>query len=528
MSQTSAIDLPAIRARDVNAIRVDPDRLSILTAVAACGVALATALYFVHGLQLPYADDNYRDLAQAQATLDGHPFSDPFFAGEWIWYNPLLPWLVALGASLTGASLAPFHVQAGPWLNLLGPIAFYLVAMRVAGRHAALVALVLFLFVNGQTDSSRDHSTYGPWLYVASFAQGLFYLTILALRRARHDQTVQSALLVGGLIGITLLTHAGPAVVLALVAMCVLRPRRWMIAGFAGLIVASPYLYALVVHYGAHVRNVVPMAGGMWLTASIVRFPELLWANALLIACGVAGLFLLKDRVVGAWLGVSLLLLGYGLWCDRIPVLPRIVPTFHFWRYAMAGLTVYAGVAIWSLIRRLAGARADLLVSVAAVVVVGAVYPRYLERPDFWGRAISQQRAATAWLTPYLREHTAPDDVVLAPTDVALQLVGPAGRNVVALHPIFSNPYVDPTPRIHDQREMFDALEAGDSQRFLTIARKYGVRHVAAAKDRDCDMLNRSPLVLEKREGGACVFEVVPRNAARISSPLPSTMLSAP
>jgi hypothetical protein len=508
MSQTSAIELPSIGDRDISAGRVDPNRLSILTAIAACAIALATALYFVHGLQWPYADDNYRDIAQARATLDGHPFSDPFFAGEWIWYNPLLPWIVALGASLTGTSLAMFHVQSGPWLNLLGPVAFYFVAVRITGRHAALVALVFFLFVNGQTDSSRDHSTYGPWLYTASFAQGLFYTTVLALQKARRDRTMRSALLVGGSIGLTLLTHTGPALVLAVVTMCVLRPRSWTIAGLTAAIVATPYLYPIVVHYGAHVRNVVPMAGGMWLTASIVRFPELLWTNALLIACAAAGLFLLKDRILGAWLAVSLALVGYGLWCDRIPQLPRIVPTFHFWRYAAAALTVYAGAAVWFLVRRVAASRAELVVSAIAVVAVGAAYPRYLERPDFWGRALSHQRTANAWVAPYLRDHTAPDEVVLAPTPVALELVGPAGRKVVALHPIFSNPYVDPATRLQDHTAMFDALQAGDSQRFLGMAGRYRIAHVAAGEDADCDALNRPPLLLMKREGHACVLSV--------------------
>jgi hypothetical protein len=508
MSQTSAIELPSIGDRDVSTGRVDPDRLSILAAIVACGIALATALYFVHGLQWPYADDNYRDIAQAQATLDGHPFSDPFFAGEWIWYNPLLPWIVALGASLTDTSLATFHVQSGPWLNLSGPILFYLVAVRLTGRHAALVALVFFLFVNGQTDSSRDHSTYGPWLYTASFAQGLFYATVLALQNARVDGTLRSALFVGGSIGLTLLTHTGPALVLALVTICVLTPRSWTIAGITAAIVASPYLYPLVVHYGGQVRNVVPMAGGMWLTASIVRFPELVWANVLLIGCAAAGLFLLRDRILGAWLAVSLALVGYGLWCDRIPELPRIVPTFHFWRYAGAALTVYAGAAVWFLIRRLATSRAELVASAIAIVAVGAAYPRYLDRPDFWGRALSQQRTANAWVAPYLRDHTAADEVVLAPTAVSLQLVGPAGRRVVALHPIFSNPYVDPTTRLQDHTAMFDALRAGDSQRFITMAGRYGIGHVAAGEDSDCDELNRSPLVLMKREGHGCVFSV--------------------
>ena len=44
----------------------------------------------VGGLTWPYDGDHFRDIAQAQTALDGHPLADPFYLGEWVWYNPLL------------------------------------------------------------------------------------------------------------------------------------------------------------------------------------------------------------------------------------------------------------------------------------------------------------------------------------------------------------------------------------------------------------------------------------------------------
>ena len=60
---------------------------------------------------------------------DGHPLSDPFYAGEWIQYNPLVrgSWRWSAAFRMTPSA---FHVRGGPWLNLPAPIGFYL---RAAG-----------------------------------------------------------------------------------------------------------------------------------------------------------------------------------------------------------------------------------------------------------------------------------------------------------------------------------------------------------------------------------------------------------
>jgi hypothetical protein len=478
-------------------------------AVAACLVALATALRLVHGLQWPFVDDHFRDIAQAQSALDGHPFQDPFYVGEWLWYNPLVPWLIAAGSRMTGLTPTVFHVQSGPWLNLLGPVAFYLLAVRLTGRGAALVALLLFLFFNASADSSREHATYGPWLFVASFAQGLFYLTMLALCRAREENGLGSAALAGLLAGITFLAHTGPAVLLAIVAALVLRPRALLVCGAVSLAIASPFLYSIVVHYGAHVRNGAPMAGGLWLPASLVRFPQLLADNAFPLLCAFIGMFLVKDRLLKTWLGVSLALLAYGLWGDRLPGLPRLVPNYHFWRSASAAMTIYAGAAICWAVHRAVRARTPVVIAGATVVSMAIVYPAYRERPDSWGRTIALQRGAdSAQLTRALRDATGADAVILASNQISLEIAGPAGRKVVALAPLFSNPYVDLEPRTRDRDAMFAALHSGDAARFLTLTRQYGVTHVIAATEEQCRQWNGRPLVMVIREGTRCLFRI--------------------
>lgn len=86
-------------------------RLVDLAAAALIALALSAALAVVSGLSWPYDGDHFRDIAQAQTALNGHLLSDPFYAGEWIWYNPLVAWVLALVSLATGAPVALSHVQ---------------------------------------------------------------------------------------------------------------------------------------------------------------------------------------------------------------------------------------------------------------------------------------------------------------------------------------------------------------------------------------------------------------------------------
>jgi hypothetical protein len=495
-------------AHDARLTAADKRLLSFL-AIAACAVALVTALRLTHGLTWPYADDHFRDLAHAQGALDGHPLQDPYYAGEWIWYNPLLAWVLAATSWATGFSPALVHVHAGPWLNLFGPIAFYLLAVRLGGPGAGLVSLILFLFVNGPSSYSRDHATYGPWLFAATFAQGLFYATVLALTRARHDQTDRSARVVGVLAGLTFLAHTGPAVLLAVLAVCVLRPRALLVCGIVAATVASPYLYSIVVHYGAHVRNPAPMAGGLWMTASRVTFPALITSNSFVIVCGLAGMLLLKDRLLKAWLAISLVVLAYGLWCDSVGQLPRFVPNYHFWRYASAAMTIYAGSALWWLLRRVSGRRVVAVTTIAAAVTLSAGYSTYANRPDSWGRLLAQRLdLRPIQLARVLRTRSTERAVILVENGPGLEIAATAGRKVVALDPLFSNPYVDLAPRAQAADAMFRSLDAGDSPAFRALARTYGVTHVVALQPRQCRDWDRPPLAVNYYDGDACLFAI--------------------
>jgi hypothetical protein len=477
-------------------------------AVVVCAISLTVARSHVAGLEWPYDGDHYRDVAQAQAALDGHPLSDPFYGGESIWYNPLLSWTVAAGASVARVPPATFHVQAGPWLNLLGPIAFYLLAAATAGRGAAFAALVIFLFFNCRAEPALTCPTYSCWLFVASFAQGFFYLSLLVIATTPRDPTAGRAVMVGALAGLTFLTHTAPALILGTVAMFVLRPRALAIAGATAAAVASPFLVSIAWHYRFSILNDAPMAW-RWLPVTLQGFPGALRTDALLITAGLAGALLARNRVLLLWMAVSLSLTAYGLARDWVPALPAVVPAFHFWRSALASLTLLTGVTAWTVCERVAGRYAGVVLASAAALAIAANLQQYRGRFDFvYGRSIARNRDPNhAAAGAFLRKVTREDAVVLGSRGASLQIIGPAGRHVVAVNANWSNPYIENATRVRDRDTMLDLLKSGDVRGFTELADTYRVTHVVGVGTEECAQMSRPLVQLLYTFGEVCVFQ---------------------
>ena len=136
-------------------------------------------------LDWPEDADLYRDIAQAETFARGRLLADPFYAGEGLWYNPLVPLLVAGGARASGQPVHVLYTRLGPFLNLLAPLAFGLLLARLSGPAAGLAAAFAFAYLGDPREPPWASPTYSPWLFSASFAQGLFCLTLLAHGWAR-------------------------------------------------------------------------------------------------------------------------------------------------------------------------------------------------------------------------------------------------------------------------------------------------------------------------------------------------------
>lgn len=215
------------------------------------------------------------------------------------------------------------------------------------------------------------------------------------------------------------------------------------------------------------------------------------------------------------WLVSSVGFIMYGyisqILPNQVPV-PSIVPGFHFLFYLKALESILFGYGMITISRliivlisylipfmdRLLFARNRLklwseraVLSLLILVTLVKAYPSYLSREDFTGlRVLAQQMSQRQDMKAFtwIREHTQPTDIFLAPDDLGLFLVGPSGRKVVAVDGFFSNPYVDWITRVFDRNLMLEYLKVGDFKEFCTLALKYPVTYVMTYPDQSRDV----------------------------------------
>jgi hypothetical protein len=532
-----------------------PSRILAGLAVAVvCALALRQGLATTSGLHWPYDEDLYRDIAQARTMADGAWLADPFYLGESIWYNPLGPALVAIVSKLTALPVNEASVRIGPWLGLLAPLAFALFAATLLGRRGALAALVIFVFVTPGRLPGLLCATYSPWPFGAQLAQAPFFLGLAALVKAQARPQLRRFVLAGGLLGLTFLAHTAPALVLGAVAATVVawgplagarRRQRfgWLAALLAtAVVVASPFLWSIVVRYRLRVVNREP-GGYVWTGMGLDSLSgglalglgrPVLAAIVLLGLVAIAAAIVRRPSrfggpggrlVVLSWLGWNALLLAYSLarpaWERRGLGVPPLVPAFHFWALLGAAVSLLAAFgAVW-LGERLAAAApirpehrarvAELAAPTMAFAAALVCYPAWLVRDDFVeARRLAEfhgswedRNATHLWV----RAHTAPGDVFLAEHDPGLRVVATAGRKLVAMDSGFSNPFVPWQPRAEAAARMLSSLHPGGHDVFHPLAVAYHVSYVLVERERAETPFPDAPfLTLVFKKGNFAVY----------------------
>jgi hypothetical protein len=456
----------------------------------------------------PDDPDLFREGALAQSFADGHGLDDPYYRGEWIWYPPLVPGAVAALARVTGDPVPALYARAGAYLNLLAPILFAALAARLLGPPASLVALTVFLYriPRGPTGATPFYSTL---LYSGNFALGLFFLTLLAYVALPEKSRLRYAL-TGVALGVTLLGHAGPFVVLVVLfllefARAAVRDPRAALRDFALLfataaLAATPLLVSIVGHYHLRILNPVPSQWVAWsATATAMGRQVDRYTGAALAALVV--LWARGPRraawVVTAWIASATVLVAHSFAAAAYDW-RTIVPRHHLSVYLRAVqplLIGYGAAALGSLAWRSVERKARLAGTVAlstreatrwAVMVGGALavvllaLPGQLRRAGPLGTGIISRATVEESLDAYqwMRGALRPDDVVLATDDRALMVVGPAGAKTVAIEALFANLYVDNEKRTIARDEMFAALRRGDEAAFEALADEFSVTHV--------------------------------------------------
>ncbi len=498
-------------------------------AMGLIALAFVPAYRATFDLQWPNEYDLYREMASARSLLQEGFGHDPCYAGERIWYNPLTHLALAGLHRLTGWTLPVTTVRGGVYLNLLGPIAFFLMAVVLLGRRRGLLALIGYLFCLGGSFPSWAAATYSPWLYPVNFAQGFFYMLILMLALWGWPHTsLRWALLAGLLWGTTFLAHTAPAILFGGVLACYVvsrvlqAPESWptlarrhlpalSLLGGGALLVTLPFVLSIVGYYGLHIRNPSPngyvpdFLGYRHVPLMILRHldvPVLVgwWGLVQLIRGRCPPV---ARRILLPWLILSAAYLFYGYVVVGLSKLgvhaPMMVPSFHALFYFKAALSLLFALGVEQLARFLRSKWAHVRWPVAAPgpALLGgalALLIALLETPHYWIRydynlardealmrgAETNRIAVYTWL----EQHAGPGDVVLASDDLSLFGIAPAGAKVVAVDPYLSSPYVDVQQRRTDRNRMDVLLAHGDGAAFEALAARYGVTYVMEEPDR--------------------------------------------
>lgn len=485
-------------------------------------VLLVMGVRTTHDLEWPSDPDLYRDIAQAQTIADGSLFSDPYYRGEKIWHNPLMPLIVAAVSKPLGLPVHMTYVRIGAYFNLLALIAFYVWVYRLAGVTGAAAATFGFVFYRETWAPNWVTAVYSPWLFAMTSSQSLMYGSLVAYRAALRRGGVSRHMVAGLLTGLTFLAAAPPALMLAGVLTAgavgsVIRAHRksgpavrraltsHLLLAAMALAVASPFLYFILWHYDFQVLNSEPM---LWEWASletVLPARDLRWPRLLAIAGAMVLALRARRRPLDALLLAAFVVTAAGLLAYRHLLallgihLPQFVPSHYFVFYLQAAQWMLVGVLVsnaWCALEALAGrlsgrrlaspARAAVIASALVAIGLVAVVPQYGRRgyfnPARSGSLEEAQRSHPNEAFTWIRRHTSPYDVFLAPEGMVLRVVGPAGRKTVVVSSVFSNPYVDRERRVRAAERIYRALLDRDWKRFQDAARQVGVTYLLSSR----------------------------------------------
>ncbi len=503
--------------------------LAVLLLIFMLVLAFIPAWKAVAGLERGSTIDLHRDEAFVQAILEGHYGEDPTYLGGAMWYTPLITWLEAAVAWATGLPPARTIVMLGPIANLLAPATFFTMCWYFLGPVRAVAATAAYLFWAIGQEPGWVVATYGHRLIPVCFSQCFFYLELILIDKAFRTTRPGPFLLAGLGAGLTFLAHAGPALI-GVLLIAVLATGRMMTAarrkdlqGFrrggltalcaaAGFLLASMPLTWYLLKGGMQVAN----REGFLFTyyaLSLQHLRVLIHHNAtwyMLLALAGVGFLLWRPQFIGmprhvrtllrAWLtvAVALFLYSYSLSVADTHLgihLPAILPTFHFYFYASAVLSVLAGTACVALLRhawargrarirprRSVGRSERALIFFSAIAVGCAIkYPAYATRRDI---AVVRTRDLTFQADSMGAEAataihgTVPwSGVVLCREELSIWPMLCTARHVVATASTMGNPYLDQDAREHDRALLLLGLEQvlPDTGPLLQA---YGVTHL--------------------------------------------------
>jgi hypothetical protein len=486
--------------------------------VLIIGASFVVGLKTTLDLKWPVDSDQYRDIASAQTMADGDLTSDNCYAGKKLWYNPLLPGIIASLNKITGIPIPTLSARSGTYLNLLAPIAFSIMVWFLFGPKTAIIATLAFLFSINTDLRSITLATYSPWILPVTFIQSFFYLLIaLLFYILKNQKGTESYFLLGALTGITFLGHLAPTILFAFIVTAMLtltfiktrNPetiKKFAAVVFSSILFALPLLYFPVFVYRMRMLNYAPATWlGVFIPANLVA--ENLNFAFLVTAIGFIAMYKSKisnftKNIMTLWLIAASMFLIYSLVVTyfarkQIMYLPALVPWWHFYFYLKAAQAVFFGygfIKLFELLFAFCGrifklpksSAFDVVPIVVALVVTVMLFPSYMNRMDLiparkYVIDATEKRSHEIAAYHWIRKNTKKDDVFLAPDNYSLFVVNPAGRKTVCTKKEFSNPFVDFKKRNGDRNQMFEYLRENHFSEFQYLAAEYSVDYVISS-----------------------------------------------
>ena len=487
-----------------------------------CGVAFVHNYLTTYDLLWPAFDTQFREEASAQTFLDEGYGPDSNYLHEDLWYNPLSGVVVAVVSYISNIPAHTVVPQIGTYINLLAPLCFFLMMVKLIDPWSAMAGTAGFLFLGSPRFADLEAATYSPWFLPNNFVQALFYLGVTACSKAlTTNRLVGGYYLIGTLLGLLFLGHPAPALILGCMVVGVTTTGGWQSKQYSraighlsaalgtALVVSAPFLFYIGWHYKLRTLNSFPSLSP-YTRLDLNESPQLirdLISVPLLVA--VAGWVIhvkmtwreKPTLVLLLWptSAAVFLLYNYGraIAAKRGIFLGLLVPPFHFLFYLQAAIWVGFGTAVKytsytvchrvrSWMRKDQGVIArmatyEMMIVVLTGLFIVMYYPSYLARDQFGPRRetalmLRENLSVNVW--EWIRRNTKSSAVFLCTDDKCLYTITAAGRKVVAMNRYFSNPFVDWVERDHDRNQMFDALKRRNRQAFDVLASKYEVSYI--------------------------------------------------
>ncbi|MCB0767281.1 MAG: hypothetical protein KDB95_08740 [Flavobacteriales bacterium] len=508
---------------------------NVLTLVLLLALVLPAYLRGVailYDLDRPPDVDLLRDVGAAQNILDGGYGKDPIYLGETAWYPPLLSVILAGLSSMTGSPVMVVAARAGIHLDLLPLAAFAFLLWRSFGRIAALFGVAGYLYLVHDHAPAWLAPSLSPYLFAICFMHGAFCIGLyLAFRLRRPSAGWSQWCAAGALVAITFVGHPSTAMILCLLLggvgasqlLKVLRdgPARLqqvgnltsflIIAAIGAWILLAPMIEA----YGMERRN--PFSTTWQMEGLLLKdLPGTLLDRPLLVSVLIAfGFFVSlrrRDSISAILLYATAIITGLLLWSSvsaelanthQRSVILSFVPAYHFVFYLELMGCLFFAIGSMVLVKWAIGSvrrwipstfydrvrhrfarpvfrRAAIMVGILALMVLLPFTSSFLHRKinSMVNKAASRPADPYAPSFDFIHAGTAPMDVFLTQDRVAMDLISPAGRKLVATDRYFSNPYVDLAPRAADRDSMLTFIREDRVKDFLTLAAVYSVDFV--------------------------------------------------